>query len=110
MQALKELGRTDEMRQHQAAALKLDPTSADAQFLVGLDLARAGDEAAGSEHFAEAVRLRPSFLEARLNYGLALYHLQRPADALEQFAAALKLDPSNPMAQKLAAALREPAK
>jgi tetratricopeptide (TPR) repeat protein len=109
-QALKELGRTDEMRQHQAAALKLDPTSADAQFLVGLDLARAGDEAAGSEHFAEAVRLRPSFLEARLNYGLALYHLQRPADALEQFAAALKLDPSNPMAQKLAAALREPAK
>ena len=79
------------------AELKIDPTNAGAEFVLGtmaLDPSTLND-AIG--HFSRAVKLDASFAEAYIELGNALILADRAADAVKPLETAVKLQPGNPM-------------
>jgi len=81
--------------------VQYEPDFADAQYNLGLELARSGNVSDSLPHFAEAVRLRPGAAETHFNYGVALAKVQRFSDAADQFQETLKLQPGHPSAQSM---------
>ncbi len=79
------------------AELKIDPTNAGAEFVLGrlaLDPSTLNDAIA---HFSRAVKLDASFAEAYIELGNALILADRAADAVKPLETAVKLQPGNPM-------------
>jgi tetratricopeptide (TPR) repeat protein len=77
--------------------LKLDPTNAGAEFVLGklaLEPATLDDAIA---HLSRAVRFDASFAEAYIELGNALILAGRPAEALKPLEIASRLQPENPM-------------
>lgn len=86
--------------------LKIDPTNAGAEYVLG-EMARQDsqwDEAI--QHFSRATQLDAGFGDAFLGLGSALLSAKRFADAIPPLQAAVKLEPRNPSAHyNLATAL-----
>ena len=79
------------------AELKIDPTNAGAEFVLGklaLDPATLKDAIA---HFSRAVKLDASFVEAYVELGNALILADRAAEAVKPLETAVKFQPENPM-------------
>jgi tetratricopeptide (TPR) repeat protein len=81
--------------------VKIDPTVAVAQNLLGYLDTRNGDPAAAEKRFRLAVKAAPAFTEAWINLAATLAEESRLADAQEAVATALQLDPKNAQAIQL---------
>lgn len=79
------------------AELKIDPSNAGAEFVLGqLSLQPDKlDDAIG--HFSRAVTMDANFLEANLELGQALIQAGRIAEAIKPLETAVKLQPENPL-------------
>jgi tetratricopeptide (TPR) repeat protein len=87
----------EDARKEFEAELKIDPSNAGAEFILGklvLEPATLNDAIA---HFSRAVKLDASFAEAYIELGNALILAGRPAEALKPLATAARLQPENPM-------------
>ena len=76
--------------------LKIDPSNAGAEYVLG-ELARQAssyDEAV--EHFSKATKLDPSFAAAYLSMGATLVTEKKYAEAIPSLEAGVKLQPANP--------------
>ena len=83
-------------KQEFEAELKLDPSNAGAEYVLG-ELAREAqqwDEA--TNHFSRAAKLDPQFGDAFLGLGEALIHAKKFAEATAPLETAVKLEPENP--------------
>jgi protein O-mannosyl-transferase len=78
------------------AALAVNPSSADAENLLGGMSVHQGRNDDAARHFAAAVQISPGYLDARRNYASTLSALGRTADAITQYQQAVALDPSDP--------------
>lgn len=79
------------------AELKIDPTNAGAEFVLGklaLEPATLNDAIA---HFSRAVKFDASFAEAYIELGNALILAGRPVEALKPLQTAARLQPEDPM-------------
>jgi tetratricopeptide (TPR) repeat protein len=88
---------TEDARKEFEAELKIDPSNAGAEFILGkliLEPTTLNDAIA---HFSRAVKLDASFAEAYIELGNALILAGRPAEALKPLETAAKLQPENPM-------------
>ena len=74
--------------------------------MLGLAMAKAGDQSGAMEQFAIALRLKPDLGLAHLSLGVALAKQQRFQEAEAQFQEALRLDPADTNAQKYLQAAR----
>jgi tetratricopeptide (TPR) repeat protein len=78
--------------------LKIDPTNAGAEYLLG-ELARQGqDMPEAVRHFTKATQLNPNFGDAYLGLGMSLLTEKNYADAVAPLEVAVKLQPENPAA------------
>jgi tetratricopeptide (TPR) repeat protein len=77
-----------------AAALRLNPDSAEAHHNLAVALVRQGQLTNALSHFAAAVRLQPGGADLRFDLGLALLEAHQPAAAAAQFTAELALAPN----------------
>lgn len=78
--------------------LKIDPTNAGAEYLLG-ELARQGQDLPEAvRHFTKATQLNPNFADADLGLGMSLLAEKNFADAVTPLETAVKLQPENPAA------------
>jgi tetratricopeptide (TPR) repeat protein len=97
-----QLGIWNEAISEYQIALRLDPeytgarkSLAEAEYTLGLSLAKAGRTSEAGAHLEAALRARPDYPEAHNNLGVVLsQHPARIDDAIAQFEAALRLDPN----------------
>ena len=91
-------GRTAEMLDHYAAALRLRPDSYEAHNNLANALVKLpGCMSEALAHFERALQLSPDFVEAHVNLANALATLPgRAAEALDHYQTALRLDPDAP--------------
>jgi tetratricopeptide (TPR) repeat protein len=97
-----QLGMWNEAISEYQTALRLDPeyagarnSLAEAEYSLGLALAKAGRKSEAAGHLEAALRARPDYPEAHNNLGVVLS--QDPAridEAIDHFEAALRLDPN----------------
>jgi tetratricopeptide (TPR) repeat protein len=88
----------DQARREFQAELRIDPSNAGAEYVLG-ELARHDqnwDEAI--QHFAKASKLDAGFGDAYLGLGQSLIAAKKFADAVPPLEAAVKLEPANPAA------------
>ena len=85
---------------HYADAARLKPDLAEAHYLCGMELTKAGRFGEAIAPLQRAVQLQPNFAEGHFNLGVALAKQQRFREAAAEFEATLQLDPRNPMARK----------
>lgn len=79
------------------AELKIDPSNAGAEFVLG-QLSLQPDKLEDAiGHFSRAVKIDANFLEAHLELGQALIQAGRVAEALKPLEAAVKIQPENPL-------------
>jgi tetratricopeptide (TPR) repeat protein len=86
----------EKARKEFQAELKIDPTNAGAEYVLG-ELARQDqnwDQAV--EHFARASKLDPAFGDAFLGLGEALISSRKFPEAIPPLQTAVKLEPANP--------------
>src|ERR1700751_3611140 len=86
----------EQARKEFQAELKIDPTNAGAEYVLG-ELARQDqnwDEAI--EHFSRASKLDPAFGDAFLGLGEALISSRKFPEAIPPLQTAVKLEPANP--------------
>lgn len=94
-------GRNDsEALAHFAEAVRLKPDLAEAQYLYGMALTKAGRHTEAIEHLWKATELRPQLAEAHFNLGVSLAKQQRFTEAVREFEETLRLEPANAMARK----------
>lgn len=86
-------GRPDEAESHFEAAVRLDPSFAEAQNNYGNVLAAEGKFADAIPHYRAALALKPDFADALVGMGGALVREGRPDEATLQYREALRLDP-----------------
>lgn len=89
-------------------AVELAPAHAAARQQYGLNLLVLNRLEAAARELAEAARLNPRDADTLAHLALCELQLGRRADARAHAEQALALDPSQPLAQRLAAALRAP--
>lgn len=78
--------------------LKIDPSNAEAEFILG-ELARQDQQwDAAVKHFSRASQLDAGFGDAFLGLGASLIATKKFADAVPPLEAAVKLQPTNPVA------------
>lgn len=82
------------------AAVWMNSSFWQARYLLGVELALAGQADEAEAQFAEVVRLRPDFAKAHLNLGVALAKRRKLDEALVEFQMVLKLIPTNELAQR----------
>ena len=88
------------------SGLKLDSSSAQLNYLLGLSLYKAGRMQEAVAPLQQYARLRPEELNAHLLFGTALSSLGRNKEAFPEWEAALKIDPTSKKAlEGLASAL-----
>lgn len=76
--------------------LKINPSNAGAEYVLG-ELAREdGDMPVAIDHFTKATKLEAGFADAYIGLGRALIGAERGADAVAPLEQALKLQPDNP--------------
>jgi tetratricopeptide (TPR) repeat protein len=85
---------------HYAEAVRLKPDFAQAHYLYGMELSRAGRPGDAIRHLQRAVELQPNLSMAHFNLGVALAKQQRFADAAVAFEAVLRLEPQHATARK----------
>src|SRR2546428_7770172 len=90
-----------------ARALKEDPRSADAEFLLGRMANDEGDYAAAAEHLARATQFAPKSAEAFGELGRALHELRRRPEAEAAYKRSLELRDDPYMAINMATLLRD---
>jgi Flp pilus assembly protein TadD len=95
-QVLRDQGRFGEALGHYQEAIRLRPTSADAQHNLGLVLMKLGRSDEALSHFMEAVRAKPDMAEARSELGLLLSRQGRVDEAIAEYAEAVRLNPELP--------------
>jgi tetratricopeptide (TPR) repeat protein len=93
--ALREAGRRDDAAMQFEAALRLDPTLADAHYNVGLDRDERGERAAAEEHYRAAVQLHPRHAQARLNLAALLNDAGRWSEAIAFSEESVRLRPDD---------------
>ena len=81
------------------SAVRLNPKSAQANYLLGLALFQSDHEEQAVEPLRKSVALDASTLKPHLLLGYAYAHLNRYAEAEEQWRAALRIDPSSEIAR-----------
>jgi protein O-mannosyl-transferase len=69
--------------------------AAEAQYNLGVELAKSGKPEAATPHFEEALRLKPDYVDAHNNLGVVLAGDGRVQEAMSQFEAALRTDPNS---------------
>jgi tetratricopeptide (TPR) repeat protein len=85
-----------EARKEFEAELKIDPTAASAEFMLG-DLDRQSQEWSDAiEHFGRAAQLDTGFSEAFLGLGISLNAAGKHADAVAPLEKYVKMEPSDP--------------
>jgi tetratricopeptide (TPR) repeat protein len=76
--------------------LKIDPSNASAEFMLGEIARQAGQWDDAIRHFARASKLDEGFVEAYLALGMSLNAAARFADAITPLQAYVKMQPSDP--------------
>ena len=74
-------------------AVKLEPTSVDAQVELGSALFARGNYGEAEACYREAIRIKPNLAEAHFNLGLALMNQQNNPAAIESFQTATRYKP-----------------
>jgi tetratricopeptide (TPR) repeat protein len=92
---LEKLGQRLEATDAYRAAVRLDPSFAEAHFALGLACADLGRDADAAAAWAEAIRVRPDYVDAHYNLGQAHYARGEHALALERFRQALAHAPED---------------
>jgi predicted Zn-dependent protease len=88
----------DEARHEFEAELKIDPSNAAAEYVLG-ELARQDQQTPEAvEHFEHAIKLDVGFTDAFIGLGRSLVEGGRAAEAIAPLQAAAKLQPDNPAA------------
>ena len=88
----------DEARREFEEELKIDPSSAAAEYVLG-ELARQDQQTSPAiEHFERATKLDTGFTDAFIGLGRSLIEANRVTDAIAPLQAAVKLQPENPAA------------
>ena len=76
--------------------LKIDPSNAGAEYVLG-ELARQAQDSDGAiQHFSRATKLDPNFSDAFLGLGMAFITAGKFPDAVPALEAAVRLEPQNP--------------
>ncbi len=87
----------DQARREFEDELKVDPSNAGANFILG-ELARQAEKwPEAIEYFSKATKLDASFADAYLGLGRSLLGADKPAEAIAPLEIAEKLQPSNPV-------------
>lgn len=81
------------------SGLRLDPRSAQLNYLLGLSLYEAGSAQDAVEPLRRSIQLDASVIKPHIVLATVLMHLGQPADAESEWRAALKVDSSSAMAQ-----------
>jgi tetratricopeptide (TPR) repeat protein len=102
-----ERNRVDEARSKLASALKDDPRSADAEFLLGRIANDEGDYPVAAEHLGRATTFAPKSAEAFGELGRALHELRRRPEAEAAYKRSLELHDDPYMAINMATLLRD---
>lgn len=92
--ALHEAGRTDEAIGHYQAAIKHDPTLADAEFFLGLAFKDLREYDRAVQHYERSLVLDPKNAKAEFNLAVVLNALGEPTEARRRLEHSLALDPS----------------
>jgi tetratricopeptide (TPR) repeat protein len=77
------------------AALRENPSNANAEYQLGRIDATREDFTAAQQHYNRALRMQPDHLWAHLGMGQALLKVGQPDAAVKHLAAAAKIDPAN---------------
>jgi tetratricopeptide (TPR) repeat protein len=86
----------DEAKKEFEAELKIDPTAASAEFMLG-DLARQSEQwEQAIEHFGRAAKLDAGFSEAFLGLGISLNAVGKSSDAITPLEKYVKMEPADP--------------
>ncbi|TMB19095.1 MAG: tetratricopeptide repeat protein [Deltaproteobacteria bacterium] len=88
-------GQIAEAREQLAAAVRLAPGSADAQYALALTLEKDGAAEDAIGHYSEALRLRPSHVSAHVNLGIVLQKQGKLGEAMAHYSEALRVDPNH---------------
>ena len=92
---MEEEGKPEEARPSYLAALKKDPSRADAELRLAVLDDRKGDQAGADKHFARALKLQPKNPEILCDRGYSLYLRRQWADAETSLKKALAIDPTH---------------
>lgn len=93
--ALKELGQRQEALKHLTNALQIDPTQADAHYLLGQLMEAQQDAASATRHYEAAVASRPTFVRAYADLCRLYFHAGRLDAAQLMLEKGLELDGSS---------------
>ncbi|HLW81569.1 MAG TPA: tetratricopeptide repeat protein [Candidatus Acidoferrales bacterium] len=86
----------DEAKKEFEAELKIDPSAASAEFMLG-DLARQSEQwDQAIEHFGRAAKLDAGFSEAFLGLGISLNAVGKSSEAITPLEKYVKMEPSDP--------------
>jgi len=86
----------DDAKKEFEEELKIDPTAASAEFMLG-DLARQAEQWADAiDHFSRAAKLDAGFSEAFLGLGMSLNAAGKNSDAVAPLERYVKMEPSDP--------------
>ncbi len=86
----------NEAKQEFAEELKIDPSNAGAEYVLGEMARQAQQWEEAVSHFGRAAKLDPQFGEAFLGLGMSLNAEKQYADAIAPLEKAVKLEPRNP--------------
>jgi tetratricopeptide (TPR) repeat protein len=86
----------EEARNEFQAELKIDPSNAGAEYILGELSRQAQQWEEAVEHFSRAAKLDANFADAFLGLGFALNSVGRYAEAISPLETAVKLQPANP--------------
>jgi tetratricopeptide (TPR) repeat protein len=92
--AHEEAGRPREAERAYRRAIRIDPSSATAQFNLGNALLARGRAEAAAERFRQAAALDPTHAPSRFNLSHALEELRRPRAAAHALRRVVRLDPA----------------
>jgi len=88
----------EQARIHFEEELKIDPSNAGAEYVLGELARQAQDSEAAIQHFSRATKLDANFSDAFLGLGMAFISAKKFPDAVPPLEAAVKLEPQNPAA------------
>ncbi len=88
----------DQAKSELQEELKIDPTNAGAEYVLGELARQAGDFSEAIKHFSKSTQLDPNFGDAYLGLGVSLSAEKNYAEAVAPLEMAVKLQPSNPAA------------
>ena len=94
------VGLKDQALEHLAAAARLDPGNADAQFNLGVFFLQQNRWPDAAQCFAATLKLRPDFASAHFRLGQTQGHLEKFPEAAAHLRQALRLKNDFPDAKR----------